>query len=166
MMHALPRADMDWREIVFTTFGGLRGAVSLILAQAVVTEQAPNPTLQNQKVTAQVSTAWRSWRLSQHPTCCRGSVEASGTVADSAANRLAPAMAGHGVSDKEYAICSALLAPRDLGSGGALADCAVDSWHRGAHAPGECAAHALPAQVDQPQQRLPHQGLWLPSLHV
>ena len=45
---------MSWPEIFFTTFGGLRGAVSLILAQAVVTEQAPNPTLQNQKVTAQV----------------------------------------------------------------------------------------------------------------
>ena len=49
------RADMSWQEIIFTTFGGLRGAVSLILAQAVVTEQAPNPTLQNQKVTAQVN---------------------------------------------------------------------------------------------------------------
>ena len=53
----LLRADMSWPEIIFTTFGGLRGAVSLILAQAVVTEQAPNPTLQNQKVTAQVRAA-------------------------------------------------------------------------------------------------------------
>jgi NhaP-type Na+/H+ or K+/H+ antiporter len=47
-------AEMSWPEIVFATVGGLRGAVSLILTQAVVTEQAPNPSLENQKVTAQV----------------------------------------------------------------------------------------------------------------
>jgi len=46
-------AAMTWNEITFTTFGGLRGAVSLILAQVVVTEQAPHSDLQNRKVTAQ-----------------------------------------------------------------------------------------------------------------
>ncbi len=46
---------MTWGEITFTTFGGLRGAVSLILAQVVVTEQSPKSDLQNRKVTAQVS---------------------------------------------------------------------------------------------------------------
>lgn len=45
---------MTWNEITFATFGGLRGAVSLILAQVVVTEQAPHSDLQNRKVTAQV----------------------------------------------------------------------------------------------------------------
>ncbi len=48
-------AAMTWGEITFTTFGGLRGAVSLILAQVVVTEQSPKSDLQNRKVTAQVS---------------------------------------------------------------------------------------------------------------
>ena len=48
------RAAMSWDEITFATFGGLRGAVSLILAQVVVTEQAPHSDLQNRKVTAQV----------------------------------------------------------------------------------------------------------------
>ena len=48
-------AAMTWGEITFTTFGGLRGAVSLILAQVVVTEQSPNSDLRNRKVTAQVS---------------------------------------------------------------------------------------------------------------
>ena len=47
-------AAMTWNEITFATFGGLRGAVSLILAQVVVTEQAPHSDLQNRKVTAQV----------------------------------------------------------------------------------------------------------------
>ena len=28
-------------EVIFATIGGLRGAISLILAQAVITEQAP-----------------------------------------------------------------------------------------------------------------------------
>ena len=46
---------MSWGEITFTTFGGLRGAVSLILAQVVVTEQSPHSDLRNRKVTAQVS---------------------------------------------------------------------------------------------------------------
>lgn len=41
-------------EILFTTIGGLRGAVSLILTQVVVTEQNPDPTLANRKVTAEV----------------------------------------------------------------------------------------------------------------
>ncbi len=45
---------MSWAEIVFATIGGLRGAVSLILAQVVVTEQNPDPTLQDRKVTAEV----------------------------------------------------------------------------------------------------------------
>lgn len=30
--------DVSWRELVFATVGGLRGSVSLILAQAVVTD--------------------------------------------------------------------------------------------------------------------------------
>jgi hypothetical protein len=41
-------------EILFATIGGLRGAVSLILTQVVVTEQNPDPTLANRKVTAEV----------------------------------------------------------------------------------------------------------------
>ena len=31
--------DITWRELLFATAAGLRGAVSLILAQAVVTDQ-------------------------------------------------------------------------------------------------------------------------------
>lgn len=46
---------MSWAEIVFATIGGLRGAVSLILAQVVVTEQNPDPSMQDRKVTAEVS---------------------------------------------------------------------------------------------------------------
>ena len=57
------RAAMSWDEITFATFGGLRGAVSLILAQVVVTEQAPHSDLQNRKVTAQVRHGRR------HPCC-------------------------------------------------------------------------------------------------
>lgn len=56
-------AAMSWDEITFATFGGLRGAVSLILAQVVVTEQAPHSDLQNRKVTAQV------WHGCCHPCC-------------------------------------------------------------------------------------------------
>lgn len=47
-------AEMSWAEIVFATIGGLRGAVSLILAQVVVTEQNPDPSMQDRKVTAEV----------------------------------------------------------------------------------------------------------------
>jgi NhaP-type Na+/H+ or K+/H+ antiporter len=43
---------MTVTEVIFATVGGLRGAVSLILAQMVVTEQ--NPRSENQKVTAEV----------------------------------------------------------------------------------------------------------------
>jgi NhaP-type Na+/H+ and K+/H+ antiporter len=43
---------MSPQEVIFTTMGGLRGAVSLILAQMVVTEQ--NPKSENQRVTAEV----------------------------------------------------------------------------------------------------------------
>jgi hypothetical protein len=49
-------AEMSLAEIVFATIGGLRGAVSLILAQVVVTEQNPDPTLESRKVTAEVPT--------------------------------------------------------------------------------------------------------------
>ena len=55
---------MKWPEIFFATFGGLRGAVSLILAQVVVTEQNPNADSGDRKVTAQVSQCAmlpRSW---------------------------------------------------------------------------------------------------------
>jgi len=44
------RAAMSWSEIVFTTVGGLRGAISLILVQQVVTESSPGQ--EDQKVNA------------------------------------------------------------------------------------------------------------------
>ncbi len=47
-------AEMTMSEILFATIGGLRGAVSLILTQVVVTEQNPDPTLANRAVTAEV----------------------------------------------------------------------------------------------------------------
>ena len=37
-MFWLLRGDMTWREIIFATAAGLRGSVSLILAQAVATD--------------------------------------------------------------------------------------------------------------------------------
>lgn len=43
---------LELPSILFATFGGLRGAVSLILAQMVVTEQDTGK--ENRKVTAQV----------------------------------------------------------------------------------------------------------------
>ena len=46
------RAAMSWSEIIFTTVGGLRGAISLILVQQVVTESTPGQ--EGQKVTAEV----------------------------------------------------------------------------------------------------------------
>ena len=36
--------DITWRELLFATAAGLRGSVSLILAQAVVTDQAAGPS--------------------------------------------------------------------------------------------------------------------------
>ena len=48
---------MSLTEMIFSTLGGLRGAVSLILAQMVVTEN-PNPgDLDTKRVTAQVGCA-------------------------------------------------------------------------------------------------------------
>jgi len=47
----LRRAAMSWSEIVFTTVGGLRGAISLILVQQVVTESSPGQ--EDQKVNAE-----------------------------------------------------------------------------------------------------------------
>ena len=48
---------MSLTEMIFSTLGGLRGAVSLILAQMVVTEN-PNPgDLDTKRVTAQVGRA-------------------------------------------------------------------------------------------------------------
>ena len=41
-------------EVIFTTFGGLRGAVSLILAQAAVAEDK-DAGVKAQRITAQVS---------------------------------------------------------------------------------------------------------------
>ena len=47
-------------EVVFATIGGLRGAISLILAQMVVTEQNPDPNNpEQQRVTAQVKVETR-----------------------------------------------------------------------------------------------------------
>lgn len=46
------RAAMSCSEIIFTTVGGLRGAISLILVQQVVTESSPGQ--EDQKVTAEV----------------------------------------------------------------------------------------------------------------
>ncbi|KAK9840543.1 hypothetical protein WJX81_000451 [Elliptochloris bilobata] len=48
---------MSWSEIIFTTVGGLRGAISLILVQQVVTESAPGQ--EDQKVTAELA-MWTS----------------------------------------------------------------------------------------------------------
>lgn len=36
--------DITWRELVFATAAGLRGSVSLILAQAVVTDESAGPS--------------------------------------------------------------------------------------------------------------------------
>ena len=57
------RAAMSWSEIIFTTVGGLRGAISLILVQQVVTESTPGQ--EGQKVTAEVGSCPAS-----HPLCC------------------------------------------------------------------------------------------------
>lgn len=48
---------MSAGEIIFSTIGGLRGAVSLILAQMLVTQSTPNPVEQKdqQRVQAQVN---------------------------------------------------------------------------------------------------------------
>ena len=45
-------ADLSFAEVIFATVGGLRGAISLILAQMVVTEQAPEHH-PNKRVTAE-----------------------------------------------------------------------------------------------------------------
>ncbi|EIE21844.1 hypothetical protein COCSUDRAFT_56295 [Coccomyxa subellipsoidea C-169] len=51
----LAKSEMTMSEILFATIGGLRGAVSLILTQVVVTEQNPDPTLANRAVTAELA---------------------------------------------------------------------------------------------------------------
>lgn len=43
---------MDWGSVLFTTFAGLRGAVSLILAQELVLDQSTKAA--NRRVTAEV----------------------------------------------------------------------------------------------------------------
>ena len=47
-------AHLEMPEVIFTTFGGLRGAVSLILAQAAVAEDK-DAGVKAQRITAQVS---------------------------------------------------------------------------------------------------------------
>ena len=49
--------DISWRELLFATAAGLRGSVSLILAQAVVTDELAGRTGDN---------AVRSRRLVSH----------------------------------------------------------------------------------------------------
>ena len=53
-VHAAPGVDFSTAEVVFSAIGGLRGAISLILAQSVVTEHRPGETDKNARVTAQV----------------------------------------------------------------------------------------------------------------
>lgn len=48
-------ADFSTAEVVFSSIGGLRGAISLILAQMVVTEHRPGESGSNGRVLAQVS---------------------------------------------------------------------------------------------------------------
>ena len=59
---------MSCSEIIFTTVGGLRGAISLILVQQVVTESSPGQ--EDQKVTAEVRLpgfcAWTGYRPRHH----------------------------------------------------------------------------------------------------
>lgn len=53
----LAGSHMSAGEIVFSTVGGLRGAISLILAQMLVTQLSPNPEAKDQqRVIAQVCT--------------------------------------------------------------------------------------------------------------
>lgn len=47
-------AHLEMPEVIFTTMGGLRGAVSLILAQAAVAEDK-DAGVKAQRITAQVS---------------------------------------------------------------------------------------------------------------
>ena len=49
-------ADFSAAEVIFATIGGLRGAISLILAQMVVTEQGPEHK-KGQRITAEVCQA-------------------------------------------------------------------------------------------------------------
>ena len=49
--------DLSSAEVVFSAIGGLRGAISLILAQMVVTEHRPGEASQNSRVIAQVPLA-------------------------------------------------------------------------------------------------------------
>jgi len=53
-------AGMSWGVVLFTTFGGLRGAVSLILAQILVLDQEEK-VLSNRRITAEV----RLWMSAQ-----------------------------------------------------------------------------------------------------
>ena len=51
----LAGSHMSLGEVVFATVGGLRGAISLVLAQVLVTQANPNPEQKDQqRVTAQV----------------------------------------------------------------------------------------------------------------
>ena len=55
----LAGSHMSAGEILFSTVGGLRGAISLILAQMLVTQSQPNPEQKDQqRVQAQVSNPW------------------------------------------------------------------------------------------------------------
>lgn len=66
---------MSWGVVLFTTFGGLRGAVSLILAQILVLDQEQK-VLSNRRITAEVRNAESSWHhFSRHRSAlenCRG----------------------------------------------------------------------------------------------
>ena len=85
-------ADFSAAEVVFATIGGLRGAISLILAQMVVTEQGPEHK-KGQRITAEARQAaphlagWSPWLASP----------ALALVGDEAAcHASAPCTADHG----------------------------------------------------------------------
>ena len=60
----LAGSHMSLGEVVFATVGGLRGAISLVLAQVLVTQANPNPEQKDQqRVTAQVPPR-KLWPLS------------------------------------------------------------------------------------------------------
>ena len=69
----LAGSHMSPGEVVFATVGGLRGAISLVLAQVLVTQANPNPEQKDQqRVTAQVrpQNLWprrtHSWNRGRH----------------------------------------------------------------------------------------------------
>ncbi len=61
LLQFLGQEPVSWRDIVFITVGGVRGSLSLILAQSVVAEESSTTT---ERVEGKV----RGWPVQQAPT--------------------------------------------------------------------------------------------------